>query len=106
MPLGNTFHTSGPPQFKPNDISDPLTRILLSPRQNETDAERIVRERGEREARLRSKQIDESLERERAQKERDRKKKKISKIMLLGQSQSGKSTTLKKLSTTLCSRCI
>lgn len=95
MPLGNTFHTSGPPQFKPNDISDPLTRILLSPRQNETDAERIVRERGEREARLRSKQIDESLERERAQKERDRKKKKISKIMLLGQSQSGKSTTLK-----------
>lgn len=85
MPLPNAFYSSGPPQFKPNDISDPLTRILLGPRQHENDTERVVRERDDREAIARSKQIDEWLDRERVQKERSRKKKQTSKVMLLGE---------------------
>jgi hypothetical protein len=78
MPLSTSFHTSGLPQFKPNDLNDPLTRQLLNPRKNETEAERHAREREEREASKRSKDIDDWIEQE-------RKKKKTSKIILLGE---------------------
>ncbi|KAG8861009.1 hypothetical protein FRB91_011638 [Serendipita sp. 411] len=73
---------------------DPLTVALngLIPA-NETPAERSQRVALEQEARKVSDEIDERLNRERL----DRRNKKIVKILLLGQSESGKSTTLKNI---------
>ncbi|KAI0633065.1 hypothetical protein C8Q77DRAFT_867287 [Trametes polyzona] len=69
---------------------DPLAR-LLAPPPNETAEEREIRLRLEAEARARSERIDEQLKAEKAA----LKKNKPVKVLLLGQSESGKSTTLK-----------
>ncbi|KAG5638788.1 hypothetical protein H0H81_010017 [Sphagnurus paluster] len=69
---------------------DPLTRAMAPP-PNETDAEREARLQAEKEAQRRSDAIDEELNRQRIQE----KKVHCVRILLLGQSESGKSTTLK-----------
>ncbi|GLB37329.1 putative guanine nucleotide-binding protein alpha-4 subunit [Lyophyllum shimeji] len=69
---------------------DPLTKAMAPP-PNETEAEREARLAAEREAQKRSDAIDEELNRQRI----NEKKSKCVKILLLGQSESGKSTTLK-----------
>lgn len=76
------------------DPLDPLTRALLSPK-DETPAERWAREQREAHARLISEQIDAQLKAERAAL---KKKGKPIKVLLLGQSESGKSTTVKSAS--------
>jgi guanine nucleotide-binding protein alpha-1 subunit len=70
---------------------DPLA-AALEPPANETDTERHRRLRREAEAKAVSDNIDAQLARERL----ERKKKKEVRILLLGQSESGKSTTLKR----------
>ena len=85
MPLPKSLDRSGPPQFNPVDISDPLTRQMLESRGNETEPERYSRERQEREASRRSKEIDDWIERERLKIDQDREKKRISKVLLLGE---------------------
>ncbi|KZT43701.1 guanine nucleotide binding protein, alpha subunit [Sistotremastrum suecicum HHB10207 ss-3] len=72
-------------------ISDPLAFALLPP-PNETPAEREQRLRREAEAKKVNDDIDDMLKAERAA----QKKRKEVKILLLGQSESGKSTTLKQ----------
>ncbi|KAF8577131.1 G-alpha-domain-containing protein [Ramaria rubella] len=72
------------------DTDDPLSRALQPP-PDETPAEREDRIRAEREAKRVSDEIDEELRKERAA----AKRKKIVRVLLLGQSESGKSTTLK-----------
>lgn len=74
----------------PLDADDPLMHALQPPI-NETASEREERLRTEREAKRISDEIDEELRRERAA----LKKKKPVRLLLLGQSESGKSTTLK-----------
>lgn len=73
------------------DASDPLA-VVTAPPPNETPGERAAREEREAEARRISDQIDEEL---RAEKATVRKHDEMVKILLLGQSESGKSTTLK-----------
>lgn len=73
------------------DASDPLA-VITAPPPNETPGERAAREEREAEARRISDQIDEEL---RAEKAIVRKQEEMVKILLLGQSESGKSTTLK-----------
>ncbi|KAF7298119.1 hypothetical protein HMN09_01033300 [Mycena chlorophos] len=70
---------------------DPLTQALAPP-PGETPAEREARLLREREAKKRSDLIDQELNRQRAA---EKKANKPVKILLLGQSESGKSTTLK-----------
>ncbi|KII91090.1 hypothetical protein PLICRDRAFT_52763 [Plicaturopsis crispa FD-325 SS-3] len=72
--------------------SDPLT-LALAPPIDESPAAREDRERRERDARKVSQQIDDSIGSERAAL-RKRQKSTI-KVLLLGQSESGKSTTIK-----------
>ena len=72
---------------------DPLSR-LLAPPPNETAEERETRLRLETEARQISDRIDEQLKAERAALKKNR----PVKVLLLGQSESGKSTTLKRAS--------
>nr|GAT45923.1 predicted protein [Mycena chlorophos] len=69
---------------------DPLT-LAMAPPPNETPAQREARERAEREASRISDEIDAQLRRER---ETEKKKKPV-KLLLLGQSESGKTATLK-----------
>ncbi|KAF5385786.1 hypothetical protein D9615_002338 [Tricholomella constricta] len=69
---------------------DPLTKAMAPP-PNETEAEREERLAAEREAQKRSDAIDEELNRQRI----NDKKTKCVRVLLLGQSESGKSTTLK-----------
>ncbi|KAK2460385.1 hypothetical protein APHAL10511_007550 [Amanita phalloides] len=69
---------------------DPLT-LALAPPPNETHEQRLAREAAEAEAKRVSDEIDEQLRKE---KERERKKK-PTKLLLLGQSESGKTATLK-----------
>ncbi|KAI9448616.1 guanine nucleotide binding protein, alpha subunit [Lactarius psammicola] len=76
--------------FRSSD-PDPLAAAIAPP-QNETPAARIVRLRAEAEARRVSEEIDEQLKAERAARRRQRP---CVKVLLLGQSESGKSTTLK-----------
>ncbi|KAL4073611.1 guanine nucleotide binding protein, alpha subunit [Scleroderma citrinum] len=73
------------------DASDPLA-VVTAPPPNETAEEKAAREEREAEARRISDQIDEEL---RADKAALRKHEETVKILLLGQSESGKSTTLK-----------
>ncbi|KII91425.1 hypothetical protein PLICRDRAFT_507933 [Plicaturopsis crispa FD-325 SS-3] len=73
------------------DASDPLSVFMLPPA-NETPEEKAEREAREAEAQRISDAIDEDLKKERAALKRE---KKIAKVLLLGQSESGKSTTLK-----------
>ncbi|KAI6158196.1 guanine nucleotide binding protein, alpha subunit [Pisolithus tinctorius] len=72
---------------------DPLTRAMAPP-SNETQQQREMRIRAEQEAKRVSDFIDEELSRQRMA---DKKGPKPIKILLLGQSESGKSTTLKNL---------
>ena len=76
------------------DSPDPLA-ILLAPPPNESPASRIERLRAEAEARRASEQIDEELRRERSEQRKWEKEKRTVKVLLLGQSESGKSTTIK-----------
>ncbi|PSS34232.1 hypothetical protein PHLCEN_2v1742 [Hermanssonia centrifuga] len=71
---------------------DPIT-LLLSPPPNETAEERVIRLQKEAEARKISENIDEQLRRESAA----LKKRNVLRMLLLGQSESGKSTTLKNI---------
>jgi hypothetical protein len=84
MPFANSFNRAGPPEFKMNDISDPLTRQYLNMRIGETEEQRVVRERKEREAAETSKKIDEWIAKEKATRDRDRKRKKTAKVLLVG----------------------
>ena len=86
-----------PKSLRRRSLSDPLERALLPP-PNETPEQRELRERRELEAKKVSDDIDEQLRQEKAAL---RKKKQEVKILLLGQSESGKSTTLKRGSTLL-----
>ena len=77
-----------------NNVADPFEAVLRPPLE-ETPAQRDVRIRAERNAKRVSDAIDEQLRTERA----DLKRKRADvKILLLGQSESGKSTTLKRMS--------
>ncbi|KAI6045255.1 G-protein alpha subunit-domain-containing protein [Pisolithus marmoratus] len=77
---------------------DPLTRAMAPP-PNETQQQREARIRAEQEAKRVSDTIDEELSRQRVA---DRKGPKPIKILLLGQSESGKSTTLKSKPDDIC----
>lgn len=66
------------------DESDPLS-FMTAPPPNETNEERIVREKEEAEARKVSEQIDEALNQEKTKLS----KKRPVKVLLLGQSESG-----------------
>ncbi|KAI0095144.1 guanine nucleotide binding protein, alpha subunit [Irpex rosettiformis] len=71
--------------------SDPLAAILQPP-PNETPAEREERHKQEQEAKKRSDNIDRMIR----ETDRRNRKRKTVKVLLLGQSESGKSTTLKQ----------
>ncbi|RDB17773.1 Guanine nucleotide-binding protein alpha-4 subunit [Hypsizygus marmoreus] len=79
---------------------DPLT-LAIAPPPDETPEQRQAREIAEAEARKISDEIDEQIRRER---EGDRKKKKPVKLLLLGQSESGKTATLKNFQLTYARR--
>ncbi|KAJ3538840.1 hypothetical protein NMY22_g4998 [Coprinellus aureogranulatus] len=79
---------------------DPLAAITAPP-QDETPEQRQIRENAEAEAKRISDEIDERLRRE---KESDRKKKRPVKLLLLGQSESGKTATLKNFQLTYARR--
>lgn len=72
---------------------DPLS-LALEPPATETPAERWEREQQEARARARSAQIDDVL---RAERNAMKKRKKPIKVLILGQSESGKSTTVKSM---------
>ena len=78
-----------PPRGNPDH--DPFA-ALLQPPPNETEEQRAERLRKEEEARKRSENIDRMLRHD----EKARRRKKTVKVLLLGQSESGKSTTLKR----------
>lgn len=89
----------------PSLDEDPLTAALAPPA-NETPAQREIRERDEAEAKRVSDEIDAQIRRER---EAEKKRKPV-KLLLLGQSESGKTATLKSefswcLHLTSCSTC-
>lgn len=74
------------------DVEDPLT-LAIAPPPNESPAEREARERLEAEEKRVNDEIDEMLRQERI----NRRRRKPVKVLLLGQSESGKSTTLKSM---------
>ena len=76
-----------------HSLSDPISAALLPP-PNESAADREKRLRAEEHAKKISDDIDEMLKAER----NERRKKSPVKVLLLGQSESGKSTTLKRTS--------
>ena len=80
-----------PGSARRRSISDPLA-VALQPPADESQQEREGRLRAEQEAKKRSDNIDKML---RDAERRNRKQKQI-KVLLLGQSESGKSTTLKR----------
>ncbi|KAI0658290.1 G-alpha-domain-containing protein [Cubamyces menziesii] len=84
-PQGTTQHA------RRRSLSDPLAAALLPPA-NETPEQREARLRQEEEAKKRSENIDRLLRHD----EKSRRRKKTVKVLLLGQSESGKSTTLKQ----------
>ncbi|KAK2464076.1 hypothetical protein APHAL10511_003906 [Amanita phalloides] len=75
-----------------NDDVDPLNVLLLPP-PGETTEQKLAREENEADAKRISDRIDEDLKREKAA----LKKQQMVRILLLGQAESGKSTTLKNL---------
>ncbi|KAG2003660.1 guanine nucleotide-binding protein alpha-4 subunit [Coprinopsis cinerea AmutBmut pab1-1] len=88
VPLQGCFLTTMAPSL---DLSDPLSRAVAPP-PNETTEEREARMLEEKRAKSISDAIDEEIE---AQRVAVKKGPKPIKILLLGQSESGKSTTLK-----------
>ncbi|KDR78260.1 hypothetical protein GALMADRAFT_209667 [Galerina marginata CBS 339.88] len=82
------------------DDLDPLT-LAIAPPPDETYEQRLVREAAEAEAKRISDEIDEQIRKER---EADRRKKKPVKLLLLGQSESGKTATLKNFQLTYARR--
>ncbi|KAH8799253.1 G-alpha-domain-containing protein [Flagelloscypha sp. PMI_526] len=87
-----------PPAFNhsrpgPNGFFDPFEKVLQPP-DDETPHEREVRTQQEDEARRVSDQIDQQLKLERDSMKRGRRK--VVRLLLLGQSESGKSTTLRQ----------
>lgn len=79
------------PANRNHSLSDPISAALLPP-PNESVVEREKRLRAEEQAKKISDDIDEMLKVER----NEQRKKKPVKVLLLGQSESGKSTTLKR----------
>ncbi|KAF9458709.1 guanine nucleotide binding protein, alpha subunit [Collybia nuda] len=79
---------------------DPLT-LAIAPPPDETPEQRQAREFAEAEAKKVSDEIDEQIRKE---KEGDRRKKKPVKLLLLGQSESGKTATLKNFQLTYARR--
>ncbi|CAK5270790.1 unnamed protein product [Mycena citricolor] len=75
-----------------HQLSDPFAHVLQPP-ENETPAERQARVEREQEEKRVSDQIDEELRKERG--ELKKRAKKEARVLLLGQSESGKSTVLK-----------
>ena len=73
-------------------LSDPFDKVLQPPR-NESPEAREARLVNEQKAKQRSDDIDEQLRKDRATMKKQRQ---AIKILLLGQSESGKSTTLKR----------
>lgn len=73
-------------------IDDDAFELVTRPPPNESSEERVVRERKESEARRVSNAIDEELRKDRAAL---KKQARAVRVLLLGQSESGKSTTLK-----------
>ncbi|KAF5386136.1 hypothetical protein D9615_002342 [Tricholomella constricta] len=82
------------------DTSDPLT-LAMAPPANETSEERLAREEREQRAREVSKRIDAELKQAKAAM---KKKQKAVKVLVLGQSLSGKSTTIKSIQMTYAQR--
>lgn len=85
--------------YPPEDI-DPLSAAIAPP-PDETPVQREIRERLEEEARKVSEGIDELI---RAEERAAKRKKRPVKVMLLGQSESGKSATLKNFQLTYSHR--
>ncbi|KAG5729560.1 Guanine nucleotide-binding protein alpha-4 subunit [Termitomyces sp. T112] len=83
-----------------SESEDPLT-LAIAPPPNETPEQRTAREFAEAQAKKVSDEIDEQLRKER---EGDKKKKKPVKLLLLGQSESGKTATLKNFQLTYARR--
>ncbi|KAF8970665.1 guanine nucleotide binding protein, alpha subunit [Flammula alnicola] len=79
---------------------DPLT-LAIAPPPDETYEQRQIREAAEAEAKRISDEIDEQIRKER---EAERRKKKPVKLLLLGQSESGKTATLKNFQLTYARR--
>jgi guanine nucleotide-binding protein subunit alpha len=79
---------------------DPLT-LAAAPPKDETPAQKIVREKEELEARRISDEIDEQIKKEKLATKR---RKRPVKVLLLGQSESGKSATLKNFQLTYARR--
>lgn len=84
-------HLQAGPSTRRRSTSDPLAAALLPP-PDESPEQRERRLRAEEEAKKRSDHIDRILR----EGEKERRRKKVIKILLLGQSESGKSTTLKR----------
>lgn len=98
--MSTDMSTDSLSSFKPHrrSLSDPLTAALRPP-PNESAHDRERRLRAEEQAKKTSDEIDELIK---AEKNADKKKKAV-KVLLLGQSESGKSTTLKRTSNSACS---
>lgn len=79
-------------QPRPRTLSDPLAAALLPP-PNESPEERNLRIQRENDAKRISESIDEQLQQERIERKKARPE---VNVLLLGQSESGKSTTLKR----------
>ncbi|KAK0477133.1 guanine nucleotide binding protein, alpha subunit [Armillaria novae-zelandiae] len=84
----------------PYEGDDPLT-LALAPPPDETAEQKQQREAAEAEAQRRSDEIDEQIQKER---ELERRKKRPVKLLLLGQSESGKTATLKNFQLTYARR--
>ncbi|KAK0216232.1 guanine nucleotide binding protein, alpha subunit [Armillaria fumosa] len=84
----------------PYEGDDPLT-LALAPPPDETAEQKEQREAAEAEAQRRSDEIDEQIQKER---ELERRKKRPVKLLLLGQSESGKTATLKNFQLTYARR--
>lgn len=74
------------------DKNDPFA-VFLTPPPNETQEERILREKKDAEAQRESDRIDDEIRMEKAAAKKQQGG--LVKVLLLGQSESGKSTTLK-----------
>ena len=91
---------SGALKTRRRSLSDPLSAALLPP-PNESVSERDQRLQAEERAKKISDDIDEMIKAEKT----EMRKSKFIKVLLLGQSESGKSTTLKRKSDLLSNIC-